>query len=105
MKYYVFVLIPCFYSTHCIYFLCLNSTVVLSITYSFEQVYFNVHNKASFLLNDGIVVVKLLISVNDDLLLYSKMHRRQARAGLSKKPHRRDKTRGVNVAAILHHQE
>lgn len=40
-----------------------------------------------------------------DLLLLGKMHTRQARAGLSKKPHRRYKTRGVNVAAILHHQQ
>lgn len=40
-----------------------------------------------------------------DPLLCEKTHTRQARAGLSKKPHRRDKTRGVNVAAILHHQE
>lgn len=40
-----------------------------------------------------------------DPLLRFKMHTRQARAALSKKPLRLDKTRGVNVAAILHHQQ
>lgn len=47
----------------------------------------------------------MMMDAVPDLLLFSKMHTRQARARVSKKPHRRDKTRGVNVAAILHHQE